>query len=83
MSVVAKRRWRTVLIVRRLLMCAIGIIALMALLSVHVQQVTIWPADASFKLPTVCSRSPFSYFFILIFCFWSFLVSDRLSEYIC
>ncbi|KAL8492330.1 hypothetical protein ACS0TY_023809 [Phlomoides rotata] len=54
MSVVGKRRWRTLLILRRLLMCAIGTIALMKLLIVHVQEVvTKLPAsDASYRLPT-------------------------------
>ncbi|GFP93359.1 hypothetical protein PHJA_001480300 [Phtheirospermum japonicum] len=53
MAAVAKRRWRTVLILRRMLMCAIGTIALMALLSVHVHEVAKLPADASYKLPSV------------------------------
>lgn len=48
---VAKRRWRALLILRRLLTCAIAAIALMALLSVHVEEVTKLPADASYKLP--------------------------------
>ncbi|KAL3634011.1 O-fucosyltransferase 7 [Castilleja foliolosa] len=53
MAVVAKRSWRTVLILRRVLMFAIGIIALMALLSVHVHEVAKLPADASsYKLPS-------------------------------
>ncbi|KAI3460051.1 hypothetical protein Pfo_016714 [Paulownia fortunei] len=52
MAAVAKRRWRTVLILRRVLMCAIGTIALMALLSVHVQEISKLPAGASYKLPT-------------------------------
>lgn len=51
MSEVAKRRWRSLLILRRLLTCAIAAIALMALL-VHVEEVTKLPADASYKLPT-------------------------------
>ncbi|KAL9144035.1 hypothetical protein ABFS82_14G271500 [Erythranthe guttata] len=52
MAVVAKRRWRTFLILRRMLMCAIGVIGLIALVSVHVEEVTKLPADSSYKLPT-------------------------------
>ncbi|KAK4387705.1 O-fucosyltransferase 7 [Sesamum angolense] len=50
-GLVAKPRWRTVLILRRVLMCAIATIALMALLSVHVREVSKLPGGASFKLP--------------------------------
>ncbi|XP_073066839.1 O-fucosyltransferase 7-like isoform X1 [Primulina eburnea] len=44
----AKRRWRTLLVLRRLLVCAIGTISLMALLSAHVARL---PAHTSHKLP--------------------------------
>ncbi|XP_051118420.1 O-fucosyltransferase 7 isoform X2 [Andrographis paniculata] len=44
-------RWGTVLILRRLLLCAIVMIAITALLSVHVQEVSKLPANAARKLP--------------------------------
>ncbi|XP_011074208.1 uncharacterized protein At1g04910 isoform X1 [Sesamum indicum] len=50
-GLVAKPRWRTVLILRRVLMCAIATIALMALLSVHVREVSKLPGGAAYKLP--------------------------------
>ncbi|KAL6527279.1 hypothetical protein OROGR_016369 [Orobanche gracilis] len=49
MTVVVKRRRRTVLILTRVILFAIWTVALMALLSVHVQDM---PADASHKLPS-------------------------------
>ncbi|KAL2459012.1 O-fucosyltransferase family protein [Forsythia ovata] len=47
-----KRRWRTVALLRQVLTCAIGTIALVALLSIHVQDIIKLPSDASYKLPT-------------------------------
>nr|GMD88810.1 O-fucosyltransferase 7 [Ipomoea batatas] len=44
-----RRRWRTVLAVRQMLKFAIGVIALLALLSVHVE--LIFPPSAVIKLP--------------------------------
>ncbi|KAL6578367.1 hypothetical protein OROMI_010695 [Orobanche minor] len=49
MAVVVKRRSRTVLILGRVIMFAIWTVALMAFLSVHVQDI---PADVSHKLPS-------------------------------
>ncbi|KAI5654894.1 hypothetical protein M9H77_32081 [Catharanthus roseus] len=46
-----KRRWKTVLVLRKALTCAIGTIALMALLSVHLQMV--FPPSEVTKLPTM------------------------------
>lgn len=67
MAVVGKRRWRALLILRRLLMCAIGIIALMALLSIHVPEILRLPADTSYKLPTVCYCCFHTFFFFFLF----------------
>lgn len=47
-----KLRRRSVLILRRVLIFAIGTIALMALLSVHVQEGSKLPADATHKIST-------------------------------
>ncbi|KZV28888.1 hypothetical protein F511_13683 [Dorcoceras hygrometricum] len=44
----AKRRWRTLVVLRRLLICGIGTIAVMALLSANVVRL---PAPTSHKLP--------------------------------
>ncbi|XP_042058292.1 O-fucosyltransferase 7-like isoform X1 [Salvia splendens] len=52
MPLLSKRRWRTLLFLRRLLTCAIGAITVMALLSsVNVNEVANLPSDASYKLP--------------------------------
>ncbi|KAL3845774.1 hypothetical protein ACJIZ3_003177 [Penstemon smallii] len=47
-----KRRWKTLVMLRRLLMCATGAIALVALLSIHLRELTKLPSDTSYKLPT-------------------------------
>ncbi|KAK4489960.1 hypothetical protein RD792_000614 [Penstemon davidsonii] len=48
-----KRRWKTLVMLRRLLICAIGAIALVALLSIHLRELTKLPSDTSYKLPTL------------------------------
>ncbi|KAG9156085.1 hypothetical protein Leryth_020675 [Lithospermum erythrorhizon] len=53
-----KKRWKIVMVVRRMLTCAISVIALFALLSPHVHVVLFPPSgktnlpDSSYKLPT-------------------------------
>lgn len=74
MAVVGKRRWRALLILRRLLICAIGIIALMALLSIHVPEILRLPADTSYKLPTVCYCCFHTFFFLFSFSWFFFFI---------